>query len=458
MRSTKTLLPLTLLLVMVSTTSSCRKKKEGSNTGTEVDYDAQLKALLFDQSNGEGLNFFILPESDQYSLIPQDPLNPISNVKVELGKLLFHETGVALDAKYDDAGTSTYSCASCHFAQGGFQANRMQGIGDGGIGFGVNGEGREPNPIYAIDSLDVQPIRTPTAMNGAYQEIMLWNGQFGATGMNEGTEDQWPMGTPIFNNMFGHQGLETQAIAGMTVHRLRLDADFCEEVTSYQNLFNLAFPDWPEETRYTNRTAGMAIAAYERTILSNQAPWQGWLRGNTNAMSESEKRGALLFFDKAECSNCHSGPAMNTMSFYGLGMHDLDGPGVYGTSPENTANLGRGGFTGNPEDEYKFKTPQLYNLKDSPFFGHGGNFASIREVVEYKNTAVPQNINVPVSQLAEEFHPLNLTDQEITDLTNFVENALYDANLMRFVPDNLPTGNCFPNNDAISIIDQGCLQ
>ena len=97
-------------------------------------------------------------------------------------------------------------------------------------------------------------------------------------------------------------------------------------------------------------------------------------------------------------------------------------------------------------------------MKDSPFFGHGGNFDSIREVVEYKNTAAPQNINVPVSQLAEEFHPLNLTDQEITDLTNFVENALYDANLMRFVPDDLPTGNCFPNNDAISIIDQGCLQ
>ena len=136
-----------------------------------------------------------------------------------------------------------------------------------------------------------------------------------------------------------------------------------------------------------------------------------------------------------------------------LGMNDLNGPGIV-NGP--TQDLGRGGFTQNPEDNFKFKVPQLYNLKDSPFFGHGGNFTSVREVVEYKNAAVPQNSMVPASQLAADFHPLGLTENEITDLVNFIENALYDANLMRYVPDALPSGNCFPNNDAISIIDQGC--
>ena len=82
MKLTHTLGALILALALVSTASSCRKKEEGPITGTEVDYDAQLKSLLLDQSNGEGLNFYILPESDQYALIPQDPLNPISNVKV----------------------------------------------------------------------------------------------------------------------------------------------------------------------------------------------------------------------------------------------------------------------------------------------------------------------------------------------------------------------------------------
>jgi len=136
----------------------------------------------------------------------------------------------------------------------------------------------------------------------------------------------------------------------------------------------------------------MAIAAYERTILSNQAPWQDWLRGNTSAMSDSEKRGAIAFFGKAECGSCHNGPALNSMSFHALGMEDLTGADVVNG---NDNDLGRGGFTQNPEETDKCKTPQLYNLKDSPFYGHGGNFNSVREVIEYKNNAVPQNINGP---------------------------------------------------------------
>ncbi|MDG1262813.1 MAG: cytochrome c peroxidase, partial [Flavobacteriales bacterium] len=311
------------------------------------------------------------------------------------------------------------------------------------------------HPAYPSDSLDVQPIRTPTAMNGAYQEVMLWNGQFGATGPNVGTEDQWSPGTPIFNNNFGHHGLEIQAIAGLSVHRLVVDEQVCQDYGMYKDLFDIAFPDWPEATRYTARTAGMAIAAYERTILSNQAPWQDWLKGNTSAMSDSEKRGAIAFFGKAECGSCHNGPALNSMSFHALGMEDLTGADVVNG---NDNDLGRGGFTQNPEDMYKFKTPQLYNLKDSPFYGHGGNFNSVHEVIEYKNNAVPQNINVPETQLAEEFQPLGLTESEIDDLTNFIEYALYDANLMRYTPSSVPSGNCFPNADAISIIDQGCME
>ncbi len=238
-----------------------------------------------------------------------------------------------------------------------------------------------------------------------------------------------------------------------------MDEELCEQISIYEDLFDLAFPEWPVETRYTQRTAGLAIAAYERTILANQSPWQDWLRGVNTAMTDSEKRGAALFFGKANCGSCHTGPALNSMTFYGYGMADMDGPGVYGgASSSNAANLGRGGFTGNPEENYKFKTPQLYNLKDSPFFGHGGTFHSVREVVEYKNNAVSENPNVPSSQLAEEFVPLGLTDGEINDLVNFIENALYDANLMRYTPQDLPSGLCFPNNDPISMIDQGCLQ
>jgi len=171
-------------------------------------------------------------------------------------------------------------------------------------------------------------------------------------------------GNAYFNNNFGHEGLETQAIAGLTVHRMVVDEQVCQEFGMYEDLFDIAFPDWPQSTRYTARTAGMAIAAYERTLLSNQAPWQDWLRGNTSAMSDSEKRGAIAFFGKANCGSCHNGPALNSMSFHAIGMGDLNGAGIVNG---NDNDLGRGGFTQNPEDDYKFKTPQLYNLKDSPF-------------------------------------------------------------------------------------------
>lgn len=436
---------------------SCRKNVEPTiEQAAASDYDQVLKTQLELASNGQGLSFFKLPNSQNLAAIPQDPTNPLTKAKVELGRLLFHETGLALNPIDSLDGSQTYSCASCHHAWAGFQANMQQGIGEGGMGFGVAGEGRVPNPQYSLADVDVQPLRTPSAMNSAYQKVMLWNGQFGATGPNAGTDALWPMGTPIWNNKFGHEGVETQAIAGLTVHRLSVTDDLCIKMTTYRKLFDLAFMDWPAETRYSERTAGLAIAAYERTLLSNEAPFQEWLSGDHNALTDSEKRGAALFFGEANCSSCHTGPALNSMSFYALGMDDMIGNATIRTQENDPANRGRGSFTQNPEDDYKFKTPQLYNLKDSPFYGHGGTFTSVREVIEYKNTGVPENPNTPLSQLAEEFKPLDLTDQEITDLVNFIENGLYDPNLLRYLPDHLPSGNCFPNNDVISVLDQGC--
>ena len=95
-------------------------------------------------------------------------------------------------------------------------------------------------------------------------------------------------------------------------------------------------------------------------------------------------------------------------------------------------------------------------MKDSPFYGHGGTFHTVREVIEYKNAAIKENGNAPDGQLADEFYPLELTNNEINDLVNFLENALYDGNLMRYAPDELPSGQCFPNNDPVSTVDQGC--
>ena len=419
--------------------------------------DLQLQERLTDLAGTEGVDYYILPDSDDYNNIPQDPLNPLNRQKVELGKLLFHETALASEGNFEET-INTYSCASCHHAPGGFQANVPQGIGDGGMGFGITGEARFFNPLCEKEDIDVQPIRTPSTLNTAYQKNMLWNGQFGATGVNVGTESQWTAGTPIESNFLGYEGLEIQGIAGLGVHRfgLSISQDFIMN-TEYKELFDVAFPEIPEDERYDKEFAGLALAAYERTLLANQSPFQNWLKGDKNALTNNQKEGALVFFNN-NCVSCHNGPALSSMEFHALGFADLENsPNVINIPAENALDRGRGSFTGNPDDDYKFKVPQIYNLKDSKFYGHGASFTSLQELIEYKVKGVPENADVPQIKLSPEFKDLGLTQIEINNLVDFIENGLYDPNLMRYEPAALPSGNCFPNNDALSRVDLGCL-
>lgn len=431
-----------------------------TSCATDNTYEYQSEIALENEVKEElvslygSLEALLLPESDEYSLIPNDPANPLTSEKVTLGKFLFHETELGIAPKMAQ-GTGTYSCASCHHAKAGFQSGLKQGIGEGGIGFGLIGETRIPNLDYPIDSIDVQPIRSPTILNTAYQDVMLWNGQFGATGTNAGTEASWTAGSPKEKNNLGFQGLEIQAIAGMGVHRLNINEEICDN-GPYKSLFDAAFPDVPVSERYSLINAGLAIAAFERTVVANQAPFQRFLKGESGVMNDDELQGAKLFFGKAQCYTCHTGPGLNGMEFHALGMNDLAGNEVIGTVDEATSK-GRGGFTNNPEDDYKFKTPTLYNLKDVAFLGHGGSFTSVREVIEYKNNGVVENNAVPATKISPEFKSLGLSNEELSQLTSFVENSLYDNNLERYVPESTPMGStCFPNADNQSKLDMGC--
>jgi cytochrome c peroxidase len=396
----------------------------------------------------------ILPLSTDLASIPQDPKNPLTTEKVQLGQLLFHETKLAANPKVN-LGLFTYSCATCHHAEAGFQSGLAQAIAEGGKGFGITGEGRVPANIFT-DSIDVQPVKTPASLNMAYQEVIMWEGSLGSTGVNAGTEALWTK-FPSTMNALGFQGLETQAIAGQTAHHLKADTSFLSGNATYKNLFDQAFASLPADQRITTNTIAMAIAAYERTLLANEAPFQKWLRGDKTAMTANQKAGAKLFFGKALCSSCHNGPALNSMAFYALGMGDLQN-GINGAIhiPADNNQKGRGDFTKADSDMFKFKVPQLYNLKDVKFYGHGSTFSSISDVVHYINNAILQNTSVPVSNLPAQFKPLNLTEDEMSQIVAFIEDALRDPNLIRYEPATVPSGNCIPNNDKRSRIDRGC--
>ncbi|MEY2924211.1 MAG: hypothetical protein RLZZ337_759 [Bacteroidota bacterium] len=413
--------------------------------------ESDLVSLLESRSPTGDLEGLMLPSSYNYSMIPQDTRNEITKYKVELGKLLFNETALSINPK-NVISIGTYSCASCHHSAAGFQSGLRQGIGEGGLGFGLKGEGRVRNGTCADEEVDIQPLKSPSALNIAYQTNILWNGQFGANGLNVGTESHWKLGTPIAVNHLGYDGVETQAIAGFDVHRLGTNIDLLKK-DPYKSYFEKAFPQYgPVENLATKKLVeliGLAIAAYERTLLADLAPYQQWLKGSQNALTENQKEGMRLFFDKAQCYQCHNGPALNSMQFYVQGFEDLKGPDILGGNNQD-ANLGRGGFTKNSDDSYKFKVPQLYNLKDARFYGHGASFTSIQQVVEYMNNAVAENKNVPESMLENSFKPLQLTPKEIDQLVDFLTNGLYDAELQRYDPSFVPSGNCFPNNDVVS--------
>ncbi|WGK66020.1 cytochrome-c peroxidase [Croceiramulus getboli] len=433
---------------------SCSLEDESYTPIPATDLDAELSALIDQASQGEGNSYFTLPSSSDYAAIPQDPLNPITPEKVALGQLLLHETAVGGKPKMGDR-KFQYVCATCHPVGAGFNAGRRQGIGEGGMGFGLRGEGRFADTEMPLDSLDVQPVRPPTLLNLAYQDVALWDGRFGGTGTNEGTEDRWDL---IPENFQGFQGIEVQAMQGQDEHRLLIDEDFVDTY-GYRAMFDAAFPEVDEANRYTRETGALAIAAFNRTLLSNQAPWQDYLKGNSQALSPREKRGAIVFFDQGKCVQCHTGPGLKDQGFHALGFGDFDNSPDAIVKPNVNMDLvsrGRGGFTGNPQDDYKFKTPTLYNLVDNGFFGHGGTFTSVRQVIEYMNGGQPQNNQVPLSQLADEFGGLGLTTEQIDDLTAFIERGLRDPNLERYVPAAVKSGFCFPANDPLARQDLGC--
>ena len=437
------------LLFITSMLASC--------TYESLDYSEVLNNELEQrlESVAGSKDSFLLPDHTDYAAIPQDPRNPLTEEKVTLGKFLFFETGLGIEAS-QQSGMETYSCASCHDPLVAFKPGRRQGVADGGFGYGDVGEMRTKNPAYGDNEVDAQGARPLSMLNVAFVKNTFWNGQFGAGGVNKGTEHLWNDADGTSNNRLGYEAIEAQNFEGLHVHRMNMTQERAEEF-GYKDLYDASFPEFAEDERYSLETSALAISAYIRSLVTDQAPFQDWLRGDKQALKDKELKGALLFFGKARCFTCHSGNNLGSLEFHALGVKDMyQMDESLNTDASDKRNLGRGGFTGNPEEHYAFKVPQLYNMKDNTFFFHGGSLQSLEEVVDYKNRAQSENPNVDQDRLSDKFRPLSLTEEEKHHLILFLKNGLYDDNLDRYVPDFVMSSNCFPNNDLRSRQELGC--
>jgi cytochrome c peroxidase len=286
--------------------------------------------------------------------IPFPKENPYTPEKAALGKKLYFDTRLSV--------TSAQSCASCHSP--GF------GWGDGlavGVGHGMAKLGRH----------------SPTIVNAAWSAIFMWDGRLPTL------EDQalGPIQSPGEMNMKLDQLME------------RLSA-----IPEYKPLFEAAFPG----EGITAKTLAKSIATYERTVVSERAPFDAWIEGDEKAISAEAKRGFELFNGKAQCAACHEG-----WNFTNEGFQDIGLPGK---------DVGRGEYLPAViKMQHAFKTPGLREIgRRSPYM-HDGSLATLEQVVDHYDHG-----GVDRPSRSDLMRPLGLTAQDKSDLVAFLKTLTSD--------------------------------
>ena len=298
--------------------------------------------------------------------IPTD--NPLTKAKVDLGRQLFFDSRLSRD--------NTVSCASCHDPQRGWSNGEA-------VATGVRGQkgGRS----------------APTIINAAYHPLQFWDGRA--------------------------KGLEGQAL-GPIQNPIEMDLSLDElierlgKISGYLEQFQAAFSD-----SLTTDNVARAIASFERTVLSGNAPYDKFKAGDASALSEEAQAGRKIFFGKANCSACHAGSNFSDAGFHNLGI------GINADEPD----IGRMSQSKLLGDRGSFKTPTLREIARTAPYMHDGRFASLDEVIEfYVKGAIPN------PQLDEEIFPLKLTPEEKKALKTFLVEGLSSADYPQIKPPQLP--------------------
>jgi cytochrome c peroxidase len=303
--------------------------------------------------HADDLSAWKLPE------VPVPADNPQSAAKIALGRQLAFDTRLSKN--------DSMSCAGCHlpFAGGGGHTARA---------FGHGGElGRW----------------APTWDNTGYYTSLFWDGR--AASLEEQT-----------GALPGHMGpisapVEMAGDIDAVVKKLNA-------VPAYKNAFNEVFHE-----DATPQNVAKAIAAFERTLVATDSPFQRYVNGDAKALSASARRGFQIFQTKAQCVTCHTPPLLTDNLFHNIGV-----PQVGPLAEDN----GRYEVTKKDEDKGKFKTPTLYNSASLLFFMHDGAFSTLEQVVEHYNAGGDPN-NKNQDPL---IRPLKLTRKEKADLISFMQS------------------------------------
>lgn len=288
--------------------------------------------------------------------IPSD--NPLTAAKVELGKQLFFDKRLSLD--------DSVSCADCHNPALGWSNAKP-------VSPGIGGQQGTRN--------------SPSIVNAAHSRVFFWDGRA------ENFEEQ-ALG-PLLNPV--EMGIPSREFLVQKVSKIP------GYVTQFDSIF---------EDGLTAINISRALASFERTILAGNTPFDRYQAGDKAALSEAALRGKELFFNKAHCSACHTGPFLTDDGFHNIGIST-------GRTPKD---VGREALSNLQGDRGAFKTPSLREIARTAPYMHDGSLATLEEVIEHYNKGGDGN-----PHLDEAIFPLKLTDQEQRDLVLFLKDGLRTA-------------------------------
>ncbi|NHZ73448.1 MAG: hypothetical protein GWP16_03135, partial [Nitrospirae bacterium] len=326
-------------------------------------------------------------DRDYYDNGRPDPL------KVELGRLLFFDKLLS--------GNRNTSCATCHHSLTDTGDGLSLPVGEGGRGLGMSRDtGSEEDAIHAR-----VPRNAPPVFNLGAREFyrMFYDGRLEVdpsqpSGFRNPAGDDFPEGLsnvlaaqamfPVTSaeEMAG-QGDENEisqaAAAGdlpLLWERLAIRLRANE---TYVDLFIQAFADINVAGDITYVHAANAIGAFEASAWrADRSPFDRFLRGDRQAMSVKARRGMNLFYGKAGCAECHSGPFQTDQDFHAVCMPQI-GPGK-GDGVNGHEDFGREQATGDEADRFKFRTPTLRNVALTGPWGHVGAFNDLRDMVMHQ--------------------------------------------------------------------------
>lgn len=280
---------------------------------------------------------------------PQLAGNPSSPAKVELGKALYFEPRLSA--------SHVISCASCH-------------------SIGLGGADAEPTSIG--HRWQHGGRNAPTTFNAVFNTAQFWDGRA------KDLEQQ--AGGPMVNPL---------EMASPEVHVV----EQLKGIPGYKDLFAKAFPGEPDPITLAN--AQKAIAVFEATLVTPDAPFDRYLAGQADALTPTQKQGLALFMEKG-CSNCHNGVNVGGGQYAPFGVVAKPGAELLPATDK-----GRFQVTRSPGDEYVYKVPTLRNIAlTAPYF-HTGAVWDLRQAVGVMGA----------SQLGA-----NLTDEEIGKISAFLDS------------------------------------